>query len=479
MCLKLVVFICCCVLAAALSAAGEQKKPTALEMVLENTKPLQHPRGGRPPLVLWTPNFPDNADDAEMMRVLRALEARGIALLHRWGGDAESTSPRWIRIGRMQKELGMPVCVDGTGFVHGFYSGRKDMAHVDAEGKPFFDASFFWQPGCPFTIRKRFDDKRKPVAAYALAYKNAGVPVDYWMADFEFGGPNEWNDAWEAAKKCTVCREKIKDIDTNFPAFQKAVRELRTALQREVWVESVRKTFPDVRIGNYGMNPHDGYRYWWDFYEKPAPGLPYKKHQNALYRPWVEEFDSSGYTLAMPVIYTWSTIYDSYNFENKQYRWFYNMLREATSVATSAKPDLPIIPFVHWSTTNPPKQLPENFEPMSRETYEELLWHMLLRGIDSFAMWSPKDETAIEVAPVHLVYASSLQYRDFLDKGTPVAFDVPDQPGTVVSALKLNDKLLVRRTDFTAYDKPVTIEVGGKQIRVERRAGQCQVLELQ
>ncbi|HUW30444.1 MAG TPA: hypothetical protein VM223_02405 [Planctomycetota bacterium] len=456
--------------------AGEAKGPSPLEMVLANTKALDHPQGNRPPLVFWTPNLP-SANNPNLEKVLAELKARGIGLMHRWGGDPEKSTDGWIKIGLIQKKLGMPILVDGTGHVHGFLGG-DDTGHVDKDGKRFRDKSFNWQPPCPFAIQPRFEAKRKVYEAFAQKYKDAGLTVDYWMADFEFDGPNEWNDGWAAAKQCTVCREKIPTIDTDFLAWQKAARDARTAMQHDVWVQPLKAAFPAIRIGNYGMNSHDGFRYYKDFYEKFDPNLPHKKDQNMLYRPWAKEFEPSGYTLAMPVVYTWGWIFDAYTFPNKQYRWFYNMLLESTSVAKSTPASVPIMPFVHWSTTDPAKTPLEGFEAMSRETYEELLWHMLLRGCDTFAMWSPGPETAVEVQPVQKVYGDSLQYTEFLDKGKPVLFDVPKQPGTVVSALQLGGKLLVRRTDFAGNTKPMEVTIDGKKLSVPAAPGKCSIIDI-
>ena len=323
------------------------------------------------------------------------------------------------------------------------------------------------------------------MAAFATAYKDAGITVDYWAGDWEFDGPNEWKNGWQAAKQCTRCREKIPNIDTDFLAFQKAVRAFRAEMQAEGFVKPLKQVFPGVKIGNYGMNPHDGYRYWWDFYEEKGPGepylvegIPYRQEQNARYRPWAREFEPAGYTVAMPVVYTWFTSYQGYTFENKQFRWFRNLLLEVSSVGRSTPAQVPIIPFVHWTTTNPPKALPPGFEPMSEAMYQELLWHALLRGADSFCMWSPDAETAAEVKPVHAVYAAALEYAAFLDHGTPVTFAVPDQPGPVVSALKLEKRLLVRRTDFTDARDAVDLTVDGRAVKVPRLDGKCAVLDL-
>ena len=52
-------------------------------------------------------------------------------------------------------------------------------------------------------------------------------------------------------------------------------------------------------------------------------------------------------------------------------------------------------------------------------------------------MRCPAPELAQEVRPVHRVYAAALEHKEFLDRGQPVFFDVPEQPGSVVSALQL------------------------------------------
>ena len=432
------------------------KRPGPLAMVLAQTRPLPDPNLARPPLVLWTPNFPTGGGDAVLLRTLKDLRVRGIALLHRWPGDVDRGAAVAIRI----------------------FDGSKELGHVDAGGKRFFDTSFPWRPGCAFTVHKRYGQRRKVVEAYLQKYKKAGLVIDYWLCDFEVDGPNEWNGGWAAAKKCVVCRKKIKDIDTDFAAFQKAIRRVRTEMQNEVFCKPVRKHFPNARIGNYGMNPHDGYRYWWDYFEKPDPKLPHKKEHKAMYRPWAHEFAGSGYNLAMPVVYARGRTFGSYSFANRDYRWFYNMLLEASSVGRSAPADLPVMPFVFGGLDRRGGKSSPDFKPLSLAKYQELLWHMLLRGADSFAVWSPGHETAAEVSSVHGVWAAALKYRRFLDKGTPVAFDVPKRPGPVVSALRLGNRLLVRRTDFTDFDKPVKLKVADHTVEIPRTEGKCLLLRL-
>ena len=154
------------------------------------------------------------------------------------------------------------------------------------------------------------------------------------------------------------------------------------------------------------------------------------------------------------------------------------MLLEGTNAGKSTPESIPIITFVHWHTTEPPRNPDPSVKQLSAEKYQELLWHLLLRGHDGLFLWSPKDEALEESQLVHHVYGESLVYREFLLQGTPIEFSVPDKPGPVVSALKLGSRLLVRRTDFGRETEAVLLRVGDTEVFVPRVEGRCQILEI-
>ena len=105
---------------------------------------------------------------------------------------------------------------------------------------------------------------------------------------------------------------------------------------------------------------------------------------------------------------------------------------------------------------------------------------MLLRGTDTFYMYSGKqDEFPEEVRLVHEVYASAQKYGSFLDNGYPITYDVPAEPGVVISGLALGDSVLIRRTDFGTNHEAVEILAGTKIITVEYAPGVCKVLPLE
>jgi len=153
------------------------------------------------------------------------------------------------------------------------------------------------------------------------------------------------------------------------------------------------------------------------------------------------------------------------------------LLKVASNFVRATPAATPLVPFVHWHTTELPQDADPAVKQFSAGKYQELLWHLLLRGHDTFFLWCPQAESAEEVRLLHQVYAASLEYREFLERGTPVTFDVPAKPGPVVSALRLGGRLLVRRTDFDAAAAPVSLRVGRRVVPVPRVEGHCQVLE--
>ena len=462
--------------------AEAPKKLTRIETILQATEPLKFPRGDRLPLYIWASKFSGVKDEAEIEKTLKQLDARGIAVFCPWsaGANIDKCLEHCLTVGKLQKKLGLMVNVDATSAVYSFCDGSEETAHLADDDTKFFDMSFasYRKMGCPFAMQGRYEPMRQQLEPFLKAYQENGVPLDFWTADWEIDGAIEWNEAWANSKRCKRCRENIPDLE-NFSAFQKALRKIRCDMQNEVFCKTIKKYFPDALIGNYGTNPHDGWRYWYDYFEKDVDGAPVRREQNAIYRPWADDFKATGYTSAMPVVYTWYRIYNDYTFKDQEYRWFYNMLLVATNTAANTPASTPIIPFVHWTTTTPPKEFPEGFVPMSEGNYKELLWHLLLRGHDTFCMWCGGKELDQETRPLHQVYAASLEYKDFLDQGEPVTFKVPNKPGPVVSGLLLGNRLLVRRTDFGRARRSVKIEVRGQKIKIPRSEGACQILTLQ
>lgn len=459
-----------------------EKKPLwtdNIQVVLHNTKPLEYNRGNRLPLYLWPAIGAGELSPSAAELLVNELNKRGIGLVCSWSSkDSSNLISQCLNIARAQKKTGQLVNIEATGLMDSFFNGEDSTAHIDADGKPFFDNSFGpHKMGCPFAIDFRKKQIRERFEFFVNKYKDAELPVDFIFTDWEIDGPLEVNRAYEASKKCTRCRKYLGDNFT-YEEFQKTLREMRSYLQNYSYSAPVLKQFPQALVGNYAVYPNDGYRYWYDYFEYWMDWQPYKADQRAKYRKWYNDFPSTGYTYAMPVCYPWSPSYNWYDFNNSDYRWFYNMLLVASNAGKSTPQNIPIISFVHWNTVFVTGKADTAVKQMSKESYQELLWHMLLRGTDTFFLWAEKNEFPEEVRLVHEVYSAAQQYGDFLDHGIPITYDVPDSPGTVISGLAMNDKVLIRRTDFGTNREPVDILAGTKIIKVNYAPGICSIISL-
>jgi len=465
---------------ALLSTSARAAGPTPEEIIrdlIDKVPPLTHPRDGALPirgsrLEGWLP-----ADDAEARQVLQALDARGLGMCARIAPGNEKIMAEALRMARLQQELGLEVGVHASRAMYSFFNGDESTAHLGEDGAPFFDDSFGSRKmGCPFRLDGRKDEIKAQFRSFLDLYREAAITIDFLYLDWEIDGPIEWNGAWEHSRRCTVCREHVPEIE-NFAAFQDALREIRSALQRECCVAVVQEYAPDALIGNYSVNPHNGTRYWYDYYEKLPEDAPFVADQLAKYRPWYHEFGPSGYTFANPVAYTWHDTWNWYPaWDNDDYRWFYNLLLVGTNAGQATPQEIPVITWVHWNTTAPPADAPP-VPQMSEWAYQEVLWHFYLRGTDGLMMWCTAPETTKEVTLMNEVLDGMLAYREFLGR-EPMIFHVPGQPGTVVSALRAGDRLLVRRTDFDDNPAPVTRRIGDRMVTIPRLEGQCQVIDL-
>ena len=419
---------------------------------------------------------PGRLNEKTLEKLITDLNKRGVGLISSWNpGNRQNSLAQSLMVAKVQKKLNLRININATSCLYSFFNGDERTAHIDDEGKLFWDKSFGKQKtGCPFTLGFRQPHIREQVEYFVEAFKKADLNVDFIFADWEIDGPIEFNKAHSASKRCKRCRENIKNID-DFEEFQRELRKIRCRLQRETYAEPIKLNFPGALVGNYGVYPHNGYRYWYDYYEYYVDGQPCLADQRARYRKWYHEFAESGYSFAMPVVYTWRRIYDWYDYFDTDYRWFYNMLLVASNAGQHTPAKIPIISFVHWHTIES-KDFPETAKQFSEDKYQELLWHILLRGTDTFFLWCGRKEAAKEIELVHQVYSEAQRFGEFLSNGKPISFNVPKRPGAVVSGLQLGDRVLVRRTDFTETGEQVEIIVDDRRINVEKVPEQCQII---
>lgn len=440
------------------STSPEQTdKLTILSRFLRETPPLEGGIGDRLPLYIWPATGPVDLDPGGLEDLVTELWKRGVGFVSLWQDDDECLDS-CLTVARIQSRIGAPVAVNATLRMYGLYDGSDTTAHVDYAGGKFFDTSFPGKHliGCPFSLSSRIPVVAERIRAAVTAYENAGLMIDFAFSDWEIDGPLEWNGTWESAKKCIRCQGSIEGID-DFRTFQNTVRKLRSDIQRRMFAEIVTDSFPKALVGNYGVYPHDGYRYWYDYFEQipDQPAIPVRTSGRARYREWYHEFPESGYTFGMPVVYSWDDMWDWFDFDSPDYRWIYNMLMPATNAGICAAGQVPLITFVHQGVIDTGK--PRSCDPIaiSDGAYHDLLWHIFLRGHDGLFVWSSMSEAYKESIAAYTVFRESLCYPDFIESGKSVGFHLPEVPGTILSARQFGNKLLVMRSDFgQATDTP-------------------------
>jgi hypothetical protein len=455
--------------------------PDNIYTLLKKLTPLSNNRGDRELLYQYSIGDLSSLSDRDKEMIIGELAKRGVGVITFWrpGKEMETCIEEGIRIAKIQEKSGLSVVVDASKLLYGFYDKTPSTSHVNREGITYSDSSFagIWM-GCPFTVQNQVPIITSRVTAYVEAYRAAGVNIDIVTADWEIDGPLEWNDAWINSKKCVLCQANIANIQ-DFSAFQATIRSLRSNLLKKSFTQPVLQRYPEALITNYATYPNDGWRYWYDYYESPQRELPNIKDQQALYRPWYDEFTETGFTMAMPVVYTWYPIFNWYPDYRADYRWFYNMLKVGTNAGKSTPQGIPIATFVHWHITAPPDNPDSDVKQMSKDSYQELLWHLLLRGHDIFFSWCMRDEIAVEMSLLQEVYNNSLEYNSWIQSGRPVFFEVPIREGSVISGLRVNDQILVRRTDFKDNIKPIKCTIDGRLLLVPYKPGECQIISLE
>ena len=146
--------LCACALAPNVTA----QIPDSIQTVLEHTQVLDVTNHTpKWPLFVWPIHGAlEEVNHAMTLEALTQLKQRGIAYSVRWNPhDREKSIQEALRIGKMQKALGMVVSVDATQCLYALFDGSVKTAHLDQNGNPFWDTSFSPKLGCPFALEHR------------------------------------------------------------------------------------------------------------------------------------------------------------------------------------------------------------------------------------------------------------------------------------------------------------------------------------
>lgn len=434
------------------SASADAPVRWKMEHLCRIVKPMRNKPDGRLPLLLWNDPVPRNdqavawRQDGRLRKAIDDLWARGIALTPELGTGHNTTNAAWATALTL-KEAGLPVHVL-------YHSGMKCAPYTHSpkikgpspwneKGELTWTGEKLW-PIFPLYDRGDISNSVAFYRQWMKSFKEAGIEVAAVWTDYE-GLPGPYNFAYEA--------QKMDAARTNYPpgaldsetSFFQYVMELRVRILSEAIADPVHEIFPRALVGNYNESESSAaYPYVGGFGQVLPPGTIGRL--NAL----------------MPAVYASTKALSRYynldwpiNQSDVDNVFFVSLLRTVSSSLANKKPGQVAVPFVAPACVTGGGARYQM--TMSTDFFRELLRHALLRGADSFYVYNEgyQDKPDIIMSPqrsfetveaTRQAYDEMLAYREFLDYGKPMNFEVPAMRtrGVVWSGLRLDDRCLVR-----------------------------------
>ena len=171
------------------SKAVQSQWPSNMQIVLDNTQTLEFGRGERLPLYLWQSMGSYDFSDSGAEELIEELDKRGIGYIGNWDAkNREQSLNRSLIVARAQRKLGLMVNINANSCLYHFFNGDPDTAHIDENGKPFFDESFgkSHKMGCPFALASRKPIIKDQVEFFINGFKKAGVNPNYSSKETRF-----------------------------------------------------------------------------------------------------------------------------------------------------------------------------------------------------------------------------------------------------------------------------------------------------
>ena len=232
--------------------------------------------------------------------------------------------------------------------LYSFFDGSDDTLHIDVDGTRFADTSLGGKLGCPFAIEYRVPVIKPCVEEFLRAYKQAGVEVDFVFADWEVTGRSNGTTRGRVRGGADAASEDLRDrrllayFSRRFADSRGFnVMHLATTLRpifRGVWLATMASTrTTDSAIGTITSRRNQ------------RPGVLSRLTYGRSIATGCTSSTVRDTRFAMPVVYTWYPTFDWYDFDDCDYRWFYNMLQVGSNAGRTrrATSDHSVRPLAH------------------------------------------------------------------------------------------------------------------------------------
>jgi hypothetical protein len=441
----------------------ESKKFSWYETVLEKIPRLKHDRGSRWPLITWE-GF---STEPQEPNYYQQLLARGLAQHIR-------IDPKMISTALAIQHAGSPViAMEGGGgpFPASLAGDPSVWAHQFDDG---YKPEEYARP-CPSLHAgwAKFADKLRDTLRQ---FKQKGVQIDAVWMDWE-NDPLYGADRYEQALHCKRCREILphKTLDSSKHFMDYTTRKFYD-LFGAYYAAPVLEFYPKCSVTNWLAQPSTP--------EDPQPG-------------WS---DNPGHVQMPPLVTAWnptaygaaSWIWKSRSKDDRRDQEhvdqvYTNLLLRQCSLTgkLSARwaPEKESIPWVNRWVSEPPELA---YPVMTRERYREVLRHVWLRGVAAMQVFNPRmkgfeDMALPEVEDAAAVYDDMLAFREFLDNGQVLTYEVPraQDDGVIWSGLRLKNRAVVRVFKQGGGKKKQTVHPWGQSefLLEANEEGQTYLLE--
>jgi hypothetical protein len=398
------------------------------EAVVKNIPPLKHARGSRWPLVAWE-GFSNEPQQPEFYH---QLLARGLT-------EHIRLVPTLIDTALAIQRAGSPVIVlEGGGgpFPASLAGDPSTWAHqFDAGYKP----KDYARP-CP-SLHAGWAIFADQLRATLRQFKQKGVQIDAVWNDWE-GDPLYGGDRFDQALHCKRCREILPPkLLASRGRFMDYTARKFYELFGAYYAAPVLEFYPKCSVTNWLAQPSTP--------EEPQPG--WSEERGHIYMPPL-------FTAWNPTAYgAASWIWESRNKKEKRDQEHVDqvytnvLLRQVSLTGKLTRrwaPEKELIPWIARWVSEPPEL---EFPVMSRDRYREVLRHLWLRGVAAMQVFNPRtqgleDMALAEVEDAVAIYDELLAFREFLEKGEVLSYDVPHQQddGVIWSGLRLGKRAVVR-----------------------------------
>ncbi len=413
------------------------------QVVLTRLPRLTHGRGGRWPLTLWEQPEPAGLDK----RTVTAMLERGIAPVLPLKRES-------IPVAAVIQAAGGPVILRdtrGAGSVWP-YDLAGDENDWALQFPPDADIPETWRH-LPSPLRiSGWAKAAAGLRAQMRSFQQRGVKVDAVWLDDE-GEP--LGASYQAAKAATDSRDLLpRSALISAEEYRLFTRRLWMQLLSAYIAAPIREVYPEASVTNWIAT-------------LSLPERPLLSWDNRRHPP----MGATLFTASNPVAYGIDTAF-LHNAEPAPAsqlavdRIYMAILLRQVSADSYARErlarEVESVPWVaRWVVDHPDTRTPM----MSRGAYREALRHLWLRGVDAMQVFNPVrkgyDELAIqEVEDAARVYDEMLGFRQFLDRGQPITYEIPDgrTARLVWSGLRLKHKALVRAYPLSGRDESVTIQ---------------------